>query len=173
MEYNLDACSGNLLGKSAYPRQITPFSVTNLSFYFVYSQLPPYSEAKSTIIEPGFMESTICFKINFGAGFPGINAVVIMISTSLAYFAKIAISASMNSLDIVLEYPPAASPSSLILTSKNSAPKDCTYSLVADLVSKHLTIAPNDLAVAMALNPATPAPIIITLAGGILPAAVI
>jgi len=48
----------------------------------VYSQLPPYSEAKSTMTDPGFIESTIYFKINLGAGLPGIKAVVTIISTS-------------------------------------------------------------------------------------------
>jgi len=45
--------------------------------------------------------------------------------------------------------------------------------LAAALVSKPLTIAPNDLAVAMEESPATPAPITNTFAGGNLPAAVI
>jgi hypothetical protein len=40
------------------------------------------------------------FIISLGAGLPGIRAVVIMISTSLAYFANNSISAFMNSGDI-------------------------------------------------------------------------
>lgn len=72
-----------------------------------------------------------------------------------------------------MAYPPPPSPSSLILTVKNSAPKDSTYSLTAALVSKALTTAPKDLAVAIAERPATPPPITNTLAGGNLPAAVI
>lgn len=40
-------------------------------------------------------------------------------------------------------------------------------------MSKPLTMAPNDLAVAMADRPATPPPITNTFAGGSLPAAVI
>jgi hypothetical protein len=60
-----------------------------------------------------------------------------------------------------------------MLTVKNCAPNDSTYSLVAGLVSKHLTMAPMFLAVAIDDNPATPAPITKTLAGGSLPAAVI
>jgi hypothetical protein len=62
--------------------------------------------------------------IRSGAGFPGIKAVVIIISTSLAYFMKRSISAAMNSGDISLAYPPVPSPLSLILTVKNSAPID-------------------------------------------------
>jgi hypothetical protein len=111
--------------------------------------------------------------IRVGAFFPGIKAVVIMISTSLACYINNFISASMNSGLISLAYPPAPSPDSLILTSKNSAPKDLTYSLTASLVSNPLTMAPNDLAVAIADKPATPPPITRTLAGGSLPAAVI
>jgi len=68
----------------------------------VYSQLPPFSDARSTITEPGFIESTISFKINFGAGLPGIKAVAIIISTSFAYFLNNSISAAINSGDISL-----------------------------------------------------------------------
>jgi len=42
------------------------------------------------------------FKINFGAGFPGIKAVVIIISTSFAYLVNNSISAAINSGDISL-----------------------------------------------------------------------
>jgi len=94
-------------------------------------------------------------------------------STSLAYLANNSISALMNSGDISFAYPPAPSPSSLSLTSINSAPRDYTCSLTADLVSNPLTIAPKLLAVAIADKPATPPPITKTLAGGSLPAAVI
>lgn len=59
------------------------------------------------------------------------------------------------------------------MTVKNSAPIDYTYSFTAGLVSNPLTIAPKDLAVAIADNPATPPPITNTLAGGNRPAAVI
>lgn len=84
-----------------------------------------------------------------------------------------AISAAIKAGDISLAYPPLPSPSSAILTVKNEAPKDSAYSLTAGLVSKTLTTAPKDLAVAIADNPATPPPITKTLAGGNLPAAVI
>ena len=79
----------------------------------------------------------------------------------------------MNSGDISLAYPPPPSPDSLNFTSKNSAPRDSTYSLTAALVSNPLTIALMLLAVAIADNPATPPPITNTLAGGSLSAAVI
>lgn len=101
------------------------------------------------------------------------RAVVIIMSTSLAYLANSSISASINSLDISFAYPPVPSPLSAIFTSINSAPSDYTYSLTAALVSNPLTIAPKLLAVAIADKPATPPPITKTLAGGSLPAAVI
>lgn len=85
-----------------YPITVTPLAVLIFSCGTVYSQLPPFSEAKSTITDPGFIESTMAFKINFGAGLPGIKAVVIIISTSFAYFANNSISAAMNSGDISL-----------------------------------------------------------------------
>lgn len=111
--------------------------------------------------------------MSLGAGLFGIRAVVIIISTSLHYLAKSSISALWNSGDISLAYPPAADPSSSTVTVKNCPPIDSTYSLVAGLVSKHLTTAPRFLAEAIAESPATPAPITSTLAGGNLPAAVI
>src|SRR5687768_3430150 len=60
---------------------VTPLWTT-VSSARVRSQLPPRSAARSTITDPGAMASTISVVINFGAGFPGINAVVTM--TSLA-----------------------------------------------------------------------------------------
>ena len=90
---------GNLLGKSVYPITvtlykkdsltmiyyiiyITPLSVTYFSPGTVYSQFPPFSDARSTITEPYFIKSTISVSISFGAGLPGIKAVVMIISTS-------------------------------------------------------------------------------------------
>ena len=55
----------------------------------------------------------------------------------------------------------------------NCAPRLSTCSLTAGLVSNASTLAPSLRAVAIACNPATPAPTISTLAGGIVPAAVI
>lgn len=52
----------------------------------VKTQLPPFSAAQSTMTEPGFIFLTAFSEINLGAGFPGIKAVVMIISTSLAYF---------------------------------------------------------------------------------------
>ena len=55
----------------------------------------------------------------------------------------------------------------------NFAPKLCTSSLTAGRISNASTTAPSLLAVAIACSPATPAPIINTLAGAIVPAAVV
>ena len=46
---------------------------------------------------PSFIDSTISAVISRGAGLPGISAVVMMMSTSLACSANSAISALMNS----------------------------------------------------------------------------
>ena len=53
------------------------------------------------------------------------------------------------------------------------APKDWICSFVAERTSVALTWAPRRLAVAIACSPATPTPITNTLAGLIVPAAVI
>ena len=55
----------------------------------VSSQLPPCSAAMSTMTLPGFIDCTISAVISFGAGLPGISAVVMMMSTSLACLAYI------------------------------------------------------------------------------------
>ena len=80
---------------------VTPCLTTTASFS-VNSQLPPCSAAKSTMTLPAFMEATIAAVMSFGAGLPGMSAVVTIISTSFACSANKAISASMNSLDMVL-----------------------------------------------------------------------
>ncbi len=55
----------------------------------VSSQLPPCSAAMSTMTLPGFMLLTISAVMSFGAGLPGISAVVMMMSASLACCAYI------------------------------------------------------------------------------------
>lgn len=67
---------------------------------------------------------------------PGIRAVLMRMSTSLHCLANRAISASINSLDISLAYPPTPSPDSLISTSKGSAPNDLNCSRAAGLKRK-------------------------------------
>lgn len=123
LEYKLELYPDILDGKSVYPIILTPF-YTLISSLTVYSQFPPVSAARSTRTLPGFIALIISLVIRIGAFLPGIKAVVIMISTSLAYYINNFISASINSGLISLAYPPAPSPDSLILTSKNSAPND-------------------------------------------------
>jgi hypothetical protein len=67
---------------------VTP-SRTTTSPGTVSSQLPPCSEARSTITLPGRIERTISAVMSFGAGRPGISAVVMMMSTSFACLAKV------------------------------------------------------------------------------------
>lgn len=144
---------------------------------------------------PGFMDSTISWVISFGAGLPGMSAVVTTTSTSLHCSANSFISASMNSWLISLAYPPSPPPiSKSPSTSTNSAPNDSTCSLTwshgaavsgraqrcggtwrrtSGRVSKQRTTAPMFLAAPMAERPATPPPTTRTLAGGMRPAAVI
>jgi hypothetical protein len=55
----------------------------------VSSQLPPCSAAMSTMTLPGFIERTISAVMSFGAGLPGMSAVVMMMSTSFACLAKV------------------------------------------------------------------------------------
>jgi hypothetical protein len=84
LAYKDEAYPGNLDGRSVYPMTLTPFGVSKISPFLQYSQLPPFSAARSTMTDPFLIESTISLVINFGAGFPGIKAVVTIISTSLA-----------------------------------------------------------------------------------------
>ena len=55
----------------------------------------------------------------------------------------------------------------------NLPPNEATCSFVSGRISLTSTTAPNLLAVAIACNPATPAPKINTLAGRMVPAAVV
>lgn len=91
MEYKADDYPANLDGKSVYPTTLTLLSEIAISFGIVSSQLPPASAARSITTEPGFMAATWVAGHRFGAFFPGIRAVEITISTSLAYFKNIAI----------------------------------------------------------------------------------
>jgi hypothetical protein len=68
---------------------VTPWRTT-ASPGTVSSQLPPCSAAMSTITLPGFMLITISAVISRGAGLPGISAVVMMMSDSLACLAYMA-----------------------------------------------------------------------------------
>ena len=78
--YSRDACSAMRLGRFSEPSIVTPLSVRTTSPAFVPSQLPPASAARSTITEPWRMLPTASAVISFGAGRPGISAVVITTS---------------------------------------------------------------------------------------------
>ena len=62
----------------------TPLSVTTRSSATDPATLPPEPAAMSTMTDPGFIEATISSVISRGAGRPGMRAVVMMMSTSLA-----------------------------------------------------------------------------------------
>ncbi len=89
------ACVASRLGKSVYPMMMTPCLVTTLPGS-VNSQLPPCSAAMSTMTLPGFIDRTISAVISLGAGLPGMSAVVMMMSTSFACFAKVSRCAFWN-----------------------------------------------------------------------------
>ena len=61
---------------------MTPFGVSIVLPGLVRSQLPPRSAARSTTTEPGFIASTMSSSQSFGAGRPGISAVVMTMSIS-------------------------------------------------------------------------------------------
>lgn len=63
---------------------VTPFSVTIARPLTVPSTFPPCAAAMSTMTLPGFIEATCSAVISRGAGRPGMRAVVMMMSTSLA-----------------------------------------------------------------------------------------
>ena len=62
----------------------TPLSVTTSSSATDSSQFPPLAAAMSTMTLPGFMDATMSAVMSRGAGRPGMSAVVMMMSTSLA-----------------------------------------------------------------------------------------
>ena len=66
---------------------VTPFGVTTTSSGSEPSTLPPLRAARSTMTEPGFIDATMAAVMSRGAGLPGMRAVVMMMSTSLAWSA--------------------------------------------------------------------------------------
>src|ERR1019366_7821225 len=72
---------GTLLARLMAPILVTPCSFT-VSPVRVSSQLPPRSEARSTITEPGAIPLTISAVISTGDFFPGITAAVMTTSLS-------------------------------------------------------------------------------------------
>ena len=116
----------------------TPLSVTMRSSISVSLQLPPFSAAKSTITEPGFMLATMSGVQSSGASRFGINAVVMTISISGAISRNFDNCAAENSGDDTEAYPPVDAPSSCSLSNSrktNSAPIDSTCSATSGLTS--------------------------------------
>ena len=76
---------------------VTPLSVTIFSSLTVSLQLPPFSAARSTMTEPGFIAATISSVQSSGASRFGISAVVMTMSISGANSRNLASCASRNS----------------------------------------------------------------------------
>src|SRR5680860_646516 len=69
------ALPGMVAGRFVMPMIFTPCFTTSW-FGTVPSTLPPISAAMSTMTLPGFMDFTISSVTSFGAGRPGMSAVV-------------------------------------------------------------------------------------------------
>ncbi len=81
--YSADASAATNVARSGSPTMCTP-CLTTVLLSSDSGQLPPCDTARSTITEPGFMALTVSSEISTGAGRPGISAVVMMMSASLA-----------------------------------------------------------------------------------------
>jgi hypothetical protein len=62
----------------------TPFDVVTISSGRVRATFPPLAAARSTHTDPGFITDNISSVTKIGACLPGIRAVVMITSTSLA-----------------------------------------------------------------------------------------
>src|SRR5579884_1137726 len=171
-EYSCEACSAIVLGTLSGPRIFTSWRTTVFPAS-VSSQFPPVSAARSMITEPGFISSTAFSVTSTGARRPGTAAVVITTSTLPIASAISSCWRACCSGVSSLSYPPAPSRSPPRSNSRKCAPSDSTCSLTAARTSKPCTTAPSRRAVAIACSPATPAPSTSTVAGRIVPAAVI
>ena len=108
-----------------------------------------------------------------GAFLPVIKAVQITISIFFNVSERRSSCFFLNSSEVSLAYPPEVSRFSAPSIVKNLPPKLSTCSLDDILTSVAKTIPPILFAVAIACNPATPAPTTKIFAAGIVPAAVI
>mmetsp|Transcript_105909 Transcript_105909/g.287464 ORF Transcript_105909/g.287464 Transcript_105909/m.287464 type:complete len:210 (+) Transcript_105909:252-881(+) len=95
--YIAEAWRPILPARSVYPMMVTPLSVTYFSPALVSVQLPPPAAARSTMTLPGFMSFTMYSSISTGDFLPGIAAVEIMMSHSLACLWKVSFCACWNS----------------------------------------------------------------------------
>ena len=78
---------------------------------------------------------------SFGAGFPGISAVVMITSDAFDSFENSSISASRNRALISFAYPPWPAPSSSTDTVRNSAPMVSTCVCVCVCVRESVCVA--------------------------------
>ena len=78
---------------------LTPFWLSKIWSGTVRSQLPPRSAARSTTTDPGFIAATMSASQSFGAGRPGISAVVMTMSISGASSRNFSSCFSRNSGD--------------------------------------------------------------------------
>ena len=165
------ACVGIVDGRFVVPTIVTPPSTIS-SPGRVSSQLPPVSAARSTITDPGRMPRTASAVTSFGAGRPGIAAVVI---TTSKPGIRACSSACWAACCSGRQLPRVAALGLLALDAEVEERRAERLDLLAHRgrTSKPLTTAPRRRAVAIACSPATPAPSTSTFAGGIVPAAVI
>ena len=159
-------------GRFVVPTIVTPLSTIS-SPGRVSSQLPPVSAARSTITEPARIARTASAVISFGAGRPGIAAVVITASNCgirACSSACWAACCSARQLARVAALGLLADERRGRGTSRRA-----TRPVRAPPGARRTpdTTAPRRRAVAIACSPATPAPSTSTFAGGIVPAAVI
>ena len=100
----LDAVVGRRLGRSEYPRIVTPLAVTVASPSTVEATLPPLIDAMSTMTAPRFTLESMASSMSLGAGRPGMRAVVTMMSALATASSSMAASAALYPSDISLAY---------------------------------------------------------------------
>ncbi len=144
---------------------VTPSS-TIVSSARVNSQFPPRSAARSTITEPGAMPSHHIGRHQHRRFLPGHDGGRDD-HVAFAHDAapSIPAGARRTSSSCAVAYPRASCAScASIGNSTNRAPRLCTCSFTAGRTSYAETTAPKRRAVAIACNPATPTPMIRTVA---------
>ena len=139
------------------------------------STLPPRSTARSTSTEPGFIEATIAAVTSFGAGRPGISAVVMTMSCLAMCSAVSAACLAWYSLRHLLGVAAGGLGVLELLVLDGEELGAERFDLLLGRGAHvgggdHRAEAP---AVAIACRPATPTPMMNTFAAGTVPAAVI
>ncbi len=169
--YSRLASEGISLAKFVSPTIVTS-SWTTVSPGFVSSQLPPVAAARSTITEPARIARTALAGINFGAGRPGIAAVVITASEVRQALLELGL---LLCLLLRGQFLRVAALGLLAAHAEVEELRAERLDLLADDVAD--VEAPRHCAEAARgrerLQPATPAPITSTFAGCTVPAAVV